>query len=67
MNDVVNIGNDNQIKIIDLAKKIKKLLNSKSKIVFLKPLKEGDMTRRKPSIKKLNLVKKKNSSTLTKE
>ena len=59
MNDVVNIGNDNEIKIIDLAKKIKKLLNSKSKIVFLKPLKEGDMTRRKPSIKKLNLVKKK--------
>jgi len=59
INDVVNIGNDNEIKIIDLAKKIQKLLNSKSKIVFLKPLKEGDMTRRKPSIKKLNLVRKK--------
>jgi nucleoside-diphosphate-sugar epimerase len=65
VNDVVNIGNNNEIKIIDLAKKIIKLLNSKSKIIFLKPLKEGDMTRRKPSIKKLNSVNKQKFITLS--
>ena len=58
INDVVNIGNDNEITIEDLAKKIKKLLNSKSKIIYGKPLKDGDMKRRKPSLKRINIIKK---------
>ena len=53
LNDVVNVGNDIETTIIDLAKMIIKLTNSKSKIVHLPPLKEGDMTRRKPDIAKM--------------
>ena len=58
VNDVVNIGNDNEITIENLAKKVKKLLNSKSKIIYGKPLKDGDMKRRKPSLKRINIIKK---------
>lgn len=50
VNDVVNIGTDFEITILDLAKKIVKLSGSKSKIVHLPPLKEGDMTRRCPDV-----------------
>ena len=53
VNDVVNIGSDAEITISDLAKTIIKLTKSKSKIIHLPPLKEGDMTRRKPDIKKM--------------
>ncbi len=52
-NDVVNIGNDIEIPIIDLAKEIISITESKSKLVHLPPLKEGDMTRRKPDISKM--------------
>ena len=64
VNDVINIGNDKEITIINLAKKIIKLLNSKSKIIFLQPLKEGDMNRRKPSISRLNKIKIKKFTSL---
>lgn len=50
VNDVVNIGTDFEITILELAKKIIKLSGSKSKIVHLPPLKEGDMTRRCPDV-----------------
>jgi len=53
VNDVVNIGNDNEISILDLAYKIIDLTNSKSTITFLPPLKEGDMQRRLPDIEKM--------------
>lgn len=66
INDVVNIGNDNEISIHNLAKKIVKLLNSKSKIIFAKPLKDGDMKRRKPSLKKINIIKKQKFVSLEK-
>lgn len=48
---VINIGSDEEIRIIDLAKKVKKLTNSKSKIVFL-PLPPDDPKRRRPDITK---------------
>ena len=50
VNDVANIGNDIEISIMELAKIIIEITGSKSKIVHLPPLKEGDMTRRKPDI-----------------
>jgi UDP-glucuronate decarboxylase len=53
INDVVNIGSDNEITILDLAKKVIKLTNSKSKLIHLPALKEGDMTRRCPDIHKM--------------
>ncbi len=53
VNDTVNIGSDSEIKIIDLAKLIITITNSKSEIVHLAPLVEGDMSRRKPDITKM--------------
>jgi Nucleoside-diphosphate-sugar epimerases len=53
VNDTVNIGSDFEISIIDLAKLIIKITGSKSEIVHLPPLKEGDMTRRRPDITKM--------------
>ena len=48
VNDVVNIGNSLETPIIDVAKLIIELSGSKSKIINLPPLAEGDMTRRCP-------------------
>lgn len=53
INDVVNIGSDNEFTILELAKAIVKLTKSKSKIVHLPPLPEGDMTRRQPDATKM--------------
>lgn len=53
VNDVVNIGGDEEIHIADIAKLIVKLTNSKSEILNLPPLPEGDMTRRKPDISRM--------------
>lgn len=52
-NAVVNIGNDQEITIKQLAEIIIKLTGSTSKIVNLPPLKEGDMTRRQPDAGKM--------------
>jgi UDP-glucose 4-epimerase len=48
LNDVVNIGTDDEITVLDLARRIIDLTGSSSQIVFLPALKEGDMTRRCP-------------------
>ena len=53
IDDVVNIGNDQEISVLELARTIKKITQSKSEIVHLPPLAEGDMTRRQPDIKKM--------------
>lgn len=50
VNDVVNIGNDNEITILELAHRIIELTKSKSVIEHLPPLQEGDMQRRLPDI-----------------
>lgn len=50
VNDVVNIGNDNEITVLDLAHRIIELTKSKSVIEHLPPLQEGDMQRRLPDI-----------------
>ncbi len=56
INSVVNIGNDKETSIIDLAKVIIDITGSDSKLVFLPPLKEGDMTRRHPDITKMRKI-----------
>ncbi len=53
LNDVVNIGGENEITILDLAKTIIEITNSKSKIIFMPPLKEGDMRGRHPDTTKM--------------
>ncbi len=49
--EVINLGNNNEKKIIEIAKLIKSLTNSSSKIVF-KPLPKDDPKKRKPNIEK---------------
>jgi nucleoside-diphosphate-sugar epimerase len=56
VNDVLNIGGEKEVQIIDLAKTIIKATNSSSKIVHLPPLKEGDMTRRCPDNSKMKKI-----------
>ena len=53
INDVINIGSDVEIKVIDLAKTIIELTNSNSELVHLPPLPEGDMSRRLPDTTKM--------------
>ncbi len=55
-NDVINIGNDVEYNIVELAKLIIELTNSSSKIIHLPALKEGDMNRRCPDITKMKLI-----------
>ena len=56
VNDVVNIGGDVIVSILELANSIIRLTDSKSKIVFLPPLKDGDMTRRQPDNSKMRSI-----------
>lgn len=58
VNTVFNIGSDLIITIKELAETIIRLTDSKSKIVFLPPLKDGDMTRRQPDITKMKQLLK---------
>jgi len=56
INDVVNVGSEKEIPILDLANLIIKLSKSISEITFLDPLKEGDMSRRMPDISKYKQI-----------
>ena len=53
MNDVVNIGSDKILTVLELAEMIIKVSGSASKIVHLPALEEGDMTRRQPDTGKM--------------
>ncbi|MGZ3885782.1 MAG: NAD-dependent epimerase/dehydratase family protein, partial [Bacteroidia bacterium] len=55
-NDVLNIGSDKLVTVLELAKIIITLTKSKSELKFLPPLKEGDMTRRQPDNKKMREI-----------
>ncbi len=56
VNDVINIGSDKLMTVLDLANLVIKLSNSQSKIIHLLPLKEGDMTRRQPDNSKMKEI-----------
>jgi len=53
VNDIVNIGGDEEITILKLAQAIIKATGSSSKIVHVPALEEGDMTRRRPDTTKM--------------
>lgn len=55
--EIINIGNPDERKIIDVAFLIKKLTNSKSEIVF-QPIKEDDPKNRLPDIEKAKRILK---------
>lgn len=56
INDTINVGGENEITILELAQTIIKVTQSKSKIVHVAALKEGDMTRRCPDISKMKTL-----------
>ena len=64
INDVANIGADNEITILELAELMIRLTHSKSKILHLPQLKEGDMTRRKPDISKMKTLLQREPTSL---
>jgi UDP-glucose 4-epimerase len=64
MNDVINVGSDEEITILELARIIIKIFNSKSSIIHLPPLPEGDMSRRRPDISKMKKILNKPLITL---
>ncbi|MBL7731242.1 MAG: NAD-dependent epimerase/dehydratase family protein [Chitinophagaceae bacterium] len=64
VNDVVNVGNDKAITIVELAEIIIRLTGSSSKIVHLPPLPEGDMTRRQPDIQNMLKLLKRDFTSL---
>ena len=49
--EIVNLGNPNEVSVLEIANLIKKLTSSSSKIAF-KPLPRDDPSRRKPDISK---------------
>ena len=65
VNDVINIGGDKEITILELAEMIIKLTGAKSKIVHLPALEEGDMRSRMPDISEMkNLLNNRQLITL---
>jgi UDP-glucose 4-epimerase len=56
VNDVANIGGENEITILELAKTIIEVTGSSSKIIHLPPLTEGDMRGRRPDITKMKAL-----------
>ena len=56
VNDVINIGNDKLYTVLELAQVIIALTKSKSKIIHLAPLADGDMTRRQPDNSKMKEI-----------
>ncbi len=56
VNDVINVGSDKEMTILELAQTIIRVTNSKSEIIHLPALEEGDMTRRCPDTTKMKNV-----------
>ena len=56
INSTVNIGSEITVTMEELADMIINIAGSNSNKIYLPPLKEGDMTRRKPDIKKMKKV-----------
>lgn len=56
VNDVLNVGSDVEISILELAKQIISQTNSTSEIIHVPALEEGDMTRRCPDNSKMRSI-----------
>ncbi len=64
VNDVVNIGGNIEVPILELAKTVIKVTGSKSNLIHLPALEEGDMTRRLPDTSKMSELLKREVTTL---
>lgn len=58
VNDTMNVGSDDEMTIVDLANLVIRITGSRSKVVFLPALKEGDMSRRRPDNTKMRAILK---------
>lgn len=56
VNEVINVGNDKEYTILELAEAIIKITGSSSPIKFLPPLEEGDMSRRRPDNSRMRAI-----------
>ncbi|HVG68853.1 MAG TPA: NAD-dependent epimerase/dehydratase family protein [Gaiellales bacterium] len=56
VNDVINVGSDQEMTIRRLAETVVRVLKSSSKLKFLPALPEGDMTRRCPDTSKMRAL-----------
>lgn len=56
LNDIMNVGDDNEITILELAQLVIDIVGNKVNIVHQPALKEGDMMRRKPDITKMKSI-----------
>ena len=55
-NDVINIGSDILMTVLELANLVVSITNSTSKIIHIPALKDGDMTRRQPDNTKMKEI-----------
>lgn len=53
LNQTVNVGNDVEVSVRELAEMVIRITGSKSKIVYLPRLPEGDMSRRCPDVTRM--------------
>ena len=53
VNECVNVGNDEEVTVLELARMVKEITGSPSEIVHLPALKDGDMRRRRPCLEKM--------------
>ncbi len=56
VNDVLNLGNDTETSVLELAETIIRVTGSRTKIVHAPPLAEGDMQRRLPDNSKMRAL-----------
>ena len=64
VNDVINVGNDNEVSVLELAKLILDVTGYDVDVVHQSALKEGDMARRKPDITKMRAIMQKDLVSL---
>ncbi len=64
VNDTINLGSDDEMTILELARRIIDITASNSQIIHLPALEEGDMTRRKPDISKMKVLLNRRLTTL---
>lgn len=55
-NETFNVGNDDEITVLELAERVIRLADSKSRIKYLPPLDEGDMRRRCPDVSRMRSI-----------
>lgn len=53
LNETINVGNDDEVTILELAESVIRISGSQSRIIHLPPLAEGDMRRRCPDVSRM--------------